>query len=157
MTNVAASQLRHHIHYRHVLLRPRTINTASLAPAPVINLPLTTFLRLLHCSVRMRLTKLKKDRTEYIRAKDVLDIYAALMQQGARSSLLRATNDTWTLTCFFHAFTVSKLNELRAPTTPTASTSSVAQQPSAEVHEENRVDNVLNDVFSVRQLCLTPT
>lgn len=33
-------------------------------------------------SIRNRLTKLKKDRTEYIRAKDVLDIYSSLMGEG---------------------------------------------------------------------------
>lgn len=34
------------------------------------------------CSIRNRLTKLKKDRTEYIRAKDVLSIYNALLEEG---------------------------------------------------------------------------
>lgn len=36
-------------------------------------------------SIRNRLTKLKKDRTEYIRARDVLDIYSSLMGEGAIS------------------------------------------------------------------------
>lgn len=37
-------------------------------------------------SIRNRLTALKKDRTEYIRARDVLDIYSALMNEGACSA-----------------------------------------------------------------------
>jgi hypothetical protein len=44
-------------------------------------------------SIRNRLTALKKDRTEYIRAKDVLAIYGSLMSEGAIvwSSLLAET------------------------------------------------------------------
>lgn len=37
-------------------------------------------------SIRNRLTALKKDRTEYIRAKDVLAIYGSLMREGASVS-----------------------------------------------------------------------
>ena len=45
-------------------------------------------------SIRNRLTALKKDRTEYIRAKDVLDIYSALMDQGEPSPIpIRARTD----------------------------------------------------------------
>jgi hypothetical protein len=34
------------------------------------------------CSIRNRLTALKKDRTEYVKPKDVLDVYESLMDQG---------------------------------------------------------------------------
>ncbi|GAA6025029.1 hypothetical protein JCM8202_002060 [Rhodotorula sphaerocarpa] len=101
--------------------------------------------------IRNRLTALKKDRTEYIRANDVLDIYASLMTQ------------------------VTRLNEVRAP--PKASdgngdgssgkqgdgngsgsggeddvdANAVSREPAVE-HEENRVDTILNDVFQLLSL-----
>lgn len=73
---------------------------------------------------------MKKDRTEYLRAKDVLDIYASLMTQ------------------------VTRLNEIRSPTTTTSTTTQgeeVTQQPVVE-QEENRVDTILNDVFQLLSL-----
>ncbi|BGP17601.1 hypothetical protein JCM10213_001252 [Rhodosporidiobolus nylandii] len=97
--------------------------------------------------IRNRLTALKKDRTEYIRAKDVLDVYNSLMSE------------------------VTRLNEIRAR--PKASTSAVPaegevdgkdgeakekkevdekeEQAPVEV-EENRVDTILNDVFQLLSL-----
>jgi hypothetical protein len=44
--------------------------------------PLSTLFPLPENSIRNRLTALKKDRTEYIRAKDVLDVYGSLMDEG---------------------------------------------------------------------------
>ncbi|GAA6028783.1 hypothetical protein JCM8097_007393 [Rhodosporidiobolus ruineniae] len=96
--------------------------------------------------IRNRLTALKKDRTEYIRAKDVLDVYASLMDE------------------------VTRLNEIRAR--PKASTSAAAaeeekgeekqgegekeagpSEPAKPVEtEENRVDTILNDVFQLLSL-----
>lgn len=75
-------------------------------------------------SIRNRLTALKKDRTEYLRAKDVLDIYASLMTQ------------------------VTRLNDIRARPADTESTMDEPQQP----QEENRVDTILNDVFQLLSL-----
>ncbi|GAA5997248.1 hypothetical protein JCM5350_001344 [Sporobolomyces pararoseus] len=78
--------------------------------------------------IRNRLTALKKDRTEYLRAKDVLDIYASLMTQ------------------------VTRLNEIRSTTTTTTEgEEEVTQQPVVE-QEENRVDTILNDVFQLLSL-----
>ncbi|GAA5991086.1 hypothetical protein JCM10908_006533 [Rhodotorula pacifica] len=95
--------------------------------------------------IRNRLTALKKDRTEYIRANDVLDIYASLMTQ------------------------VTRLNEVRATPKPSSSSSAkqdkstngadgddteagaVSREPAVE-HEENRVDTILNDVFQLLSL-----
>ncbi|GAA5829921.1 hypothetical protein JCM3766R1_006702 [Sporobolomyces carnicolor] len=74
--------------------------------------------------IRNRLTALKKDRTEYLRAKDVLDIYASLMTQ------------------------VTRLNDIRARPADTESTMDEPQQP----QEENRVDTILNDVFQLLSL-----
>ncbi|BGP41238.1 hypothetical protein JCM10450v2_005278 [Rhodotorula kratochvilovae] len=73
--------------------------------------------------IRNRLTALKKDRTEYIRAKDVLDVFASLMD------------------------IVTRLNEIRAR--PKPSTSDDGDK--VEV-EENRVDTILNDVFQLLSL-----
>ncbi|SCZ87484.1 BZ3500_MvSof-1268-A1-R1_Chr2-2g04950 [Microbotryum saponariae] len=88
-----------------------------------------------HLIIRNRLTALKKDRTEYIRAKDVLDIYSSLMTQ------------------------VNNLNDIRAPPSKAstsegeASTSSSAEEPTpAEWTQENRVDTTLNDVFQLLSL-----
>ncbi|KAM0746953.1 hypothetical protein T439DRAFT_329228 [Meredithblackwellia eburnea MCA 4105] len=101
--------------------------------------------------IRNRLTKLKKDRTEYIRARDVLDIYKALLNE------------------------VDRLNGIRSPSTPSASTSTVASNGAAtseadasssssatpapppaatdaQPAEENRVDTILNDVFQLLSL-----
>ncbi|GAA6011829.1 hypothetical protein JCM10207_004258 [Rhodosporidiobolus poonsookiae] len=74
--------------------------------------------------IRNRLTALKKDRTEYIRAKDVLEIYAALMNQ------------------------VTRLNDIRAQPKPSTSTDE-SEDKSAD---ENRVDTILNDVFQLLSL-----
>ncbi|GAA5864873.1 hypothetical protein JCM8547_009257 [Rhodosporidiobolus lusitaniae] len=94
--------------------------------------------------IRNRLTALKKDRTEYIRAKDVLDVYASLMDE------------------------VTRLNEIRATPKPSTSTSiekegggeGVSEEDKEKkemekVHvevEENRVDTILNDVFQLLSL-----
>ncbi|GAA5912547.1 hypothetical protein JCM8208_001988 [Rhodotorula glutinis] len=83
--------------------------------------------------IRNRLTALKKDRTEYIRAKDVLDVFASLMD------------------------IVTRLNDIRAqpkPSTSTASSSSSAapDEPVVVETEENRVDTILNDVFQLLSL-----
>ncbi|GAA5948830.1 hypothetical protein JCM3765_003917 [Sporobolomyces pararoseus] len=72
--------------------------------------------------IRNRLTALKKDRTEYLRAKDVLDIYASLMTQ------------------------VTRLNEIRSTTNDDTGEISQIDQ------EENRVDTILNDVFQLLSL-----
>ncbi|GAA6049334.1 hypothetical protein JCM3770_007293 [Rhodotorula araucariae] len=79
--------------------------------------------------IRNRLTALKKDRTEYIRAKDVLDVFASLMD------------------------IVTRLNDIRAR--PKPSTSQDADKVDGEVEvevEENRVDTILNDVFQLLSL-----
>lgn len=71
------------------------------------------------------MTALKKDRTEYIRAKDVLDVYASLMD------------------------IVTRLNDIRAQPKPSTSASSDADDKDVVETEENRVDTILNDVFQV--------
>ncbi|GAA5982495.1 hypothetical protein JCM11641_006134 [Rhodosporidiobolus odoratus] len=92
-------------------------------------------------NIRNRLTALKKDRTEYIRAKDVQDVYNSLMNE------------------------VTRLNDIR--TKPKASTSTetggreeakedggneeTEETKPVEV-EENRVDTILNDVFQLLSL-----
>ncbi|BGO92623.1 hypothetical protein NBRC10512_008171 [Rhodotorula toruloides] len=76
--------------------------------------------------IRNRLTALKKDRTEYIRAKDVLAIYGSLMSE------------------------VTRLNEIRARPKPSTSGEGAKDEP-VEV-EENRVDTILNDVFQLLSL-----
>ncbi|GAA5895767.1 Cub1p [Sporobolomyces salmoneus] len=84
--------------------------------------------------IRNRLTALKKDRTEYLRAKDVLDIYASLMTQ------------------------VTRLNEIRTVPPSTSSSSSGqgddegGEQEESVQQEENRVDTILNDVFQLLSL-----
>ncbi|KAI5477961.1 hypothetical protein MNV49_005753 [Pseudohyphozyma bogoriensis] len=83
--------------------------------------------------IRNRLTKLKKDRTEFIRARDVLDSYKALMKE------------------------VHRLNEIRNPT-PEASTSgsgveaTEGEEKTEPTEVENRVDTILNDVFQLLSL-----
>ncbi|KAK4046834.1 hypothetical protein OIV83_005831 [Microbotryomycetes sp. JL201] len=87
-------------------------------------------------NIRMRLTRLKKDRTDYLRQKDVFDIYGALMNQ------------------------VHQLNEVRAASQPDTdvaaadghASTSTAPGTAAAAHEDNRVDTVLNDVFSLLSL-----
>ncbi|TNY24322.1 hypothetical protein DMC30DRAFT_346055 [Rhodotorula diobovata] len=78
--------------------------------------------------IRNRLTALKKDRTEYIRAKDVLDVYASLMD------------------------IVTRLNDIRAQPKPSTSASSDADDKDVVETEENRVDTILNDVFQLLSL-----
>ncbi|GAA5926832.1 Cub1p [Sporobolomyces koalae] len=81
--------------------------------------------------IRNRLTALKKDRTEYLRAKDVLDIYASLMTQ------------------------VIRLNDIREQHRQ-AHTDDSEQDDSSDAvstpHEENRVDTILSDVFQLLSL-----
>ena len=43
--------------------------------------------RVPRCSIRNRLTALKKDRGEYIKQSDVNALYQAIIKQGARRSL----------------------------------------------------------------------
>ena len=47
-------------------------------PVPESELPLLSSL----VQIRVRLTALKKDRTEYVRAKDVFEIYREVLQVG---------------------------------------------------------------------------
>lgn len=47
-------------------------------PVPESELPLLSTL----VQVRVKLTALKKDRTEYVRAADVLEIYKEVLQVG---------------------------------------------------------------------------
>ncbi|KAM0786507.1 hypothetical protein ACM66B_001965 [Microbotryomycetes sp. NB124-2] len=85
-------------------------------------------------NIRMRLTRLKKDRTDYLRQKDVFDIYGALMNQ------------------------VHQLNEIRAASQPEDGDAAAADNQASTsaattpAHEDNRVDTVLNDVFSLLSL-----
>ncbi|GAA5835980.1 hypothetical protein JCM5353_002206 [Sporobolomyces roseus] len=93
--------------------------------------------------IRNRLTALKKDRTEYLRAKDVLDIYASLMTQ------------------------VTRLNEIREHTRLKLQDESNREGEGegedkveggeekvdqSNLVEENRVDTILNDVFQLLSL-----
>ncbi|GAA5973512.1 hypothetical protein JCM21900_006155, partial [Sporobolomyces salmonicolor] len=83
--------------------------------------------------IRNRLTALKKDRTEYIRAKDVLDVYASLMTE------------------------VTHLNDVRARPKPAtveveAEGGDSKEEKATESTEENRVDTILNDVFQLLSL-----
>lgn len=97
---------------------------------------------------------LKKDRTEYIRAKDVLDIYSSLLDQGAL-----ACKHAVTTPAHLPRRLVNRLNEIRSPSTPKASTSAgnqlgdpAAAQQERSSHQENRVDTILNDVFQLLSL-----
>ncbi|EGG08346.1 uncharacterized protein MELLADRAFT_105138 [Melampsora larici-populina 98AG31] len=98
-------------------------------PVPISELPILEAL----VNIRARLTKLKKDRSEYIRSADVMQIYAAVIKQ------------------------VNKLNEVRDETNSTSSppeenTSSPPINSSHESHTSNRVDTTLNDVFQLLSL-----
>ncbi|GAA5860935.1 hypothetical protein JCM3774_003193 [Rhodotorula dairenensis] len=93
--------------------------------------------------IRNRLTALKKDRTEYIRANDVLDIYASLMTQVTRLNEVRATpkatNDG------------NGVGAGAGADGDDADAGAVSREPAVE-HEENRVDTILNDVFQLLSL-----
>lgn len=98
-------------------------------PVPISELPILEAL----VNIRARLTKLKKDRSEYIRSADVMQIYAAVIKQ------------------------VNKLNEVRDETNSTSSppednTASPPINSSHESHTSNRVDTTLNDVFQLLSL-----
>ncbi|POY73268.1 hypothetical protein BMF94_3602 [Rhodotorula taiwanensis] len=90
--------------------------------------------------IRNRLTALKKDRTEYIRANDVLDIYASLMTQVTRLNEVRATPKPATTG---EAKDGDDADDIDA--------NAVSREPAVE-HEENRVDTILNDVFQLLSL-----
>ncbi|PLW19099.1 hypothetical protein PCANC_06455 [Puccinia coronata f. sp. avenae] len=100
-------------------------------PVPATELPILEAL----VNIRARLTKLKKDRSEYIRACDVMQIYAAVIKQ------------------------VNRLNEVRDDSANDRVTSSEHQEdqdPNSSSHEthhtNNRVDTTLNDVFQLLSL-----
>ncbi|MBW0506948.1 hypothetical protein O181_046663 [Austropuccinia psidii MF-1] len=101
-------------------------------PVPTAELPILEAL----VNIRARLTKLKKDRTEYIRANDVMQIYAAVIKQ------------------------VNKLNEIRDEASnnsqPTNDDQDLIQPRSNQInqdsHASNRVDTTLNDVFQLLSL-----
>ena len=80
------------------------------------------------CSIRNRLTALKKDRGEFIKSQDVMNLYQAIVKQG------------W---CFVprrrreavaEMLPVTRLNDVWAQSAP--------QQP-------NRLDTTLSDVFQL--------
>jgi len=100
-------------------------------PVPSTELPILEAL----VNIRARLTKLKKDRSEYIRACDVMQIYAAVIKQ------------------------VNKLNEVRDESASDGAATSREQEnpePNSSSHEthhsNNRVDTTLNDVFQLLSL-----
>ncbi|CAH7688472.1 hypothetical protein BY996DRAFT_6949290 [Phakopsora pachyrhizi] len=101
-------------------------------PVPTSELPILEAL----VNIRARLTKLKKDRSEYIRAGDVMQIYAAVIKQ------------------------VNRLNEVRdeeSSNTPPSNGEDDQSKtgnlnPSHESHTSNRVDTTLNDVFHLLSL-----
>ncbi|POV95354.1 hypothetical protein PSHT_15707 [Puccinia striiformis] len=100
-------------------------------PVPTSELPILEAL----VNIRARLTKLKKDRSEYIRACDVMQIYAAVIKQ------------------------VNKLNEIRderaseqAATQSELSEDQEGQSSHETLHTNNRVDTTLNDVFQLLSL-----
>ncbi|KNZ55097.1 hypothetical protein VP01_276g17 [Puccinia sorghi] len=100
-------------------------------PVPATELPILEAL----VNIRARLTKLKKDRSEYIRACDVMQIYAAVIKQ------------------------VNKLNEVRDDSASDGAAASREQEdpePHSSSHEthhsNNRVDTTLNDVFQLLSL-----
>ncbi|KAG0659409.1 hypothetical protein C6P46_005186 [Rhodotorula mucilaginosa] len=97
--------------------------------------------------IRNRLTALKKDRTEYIRANDVLDIYASLMSQVTRLNEVRATPKPSSTGTDGTTGTTAGGADGGDDTDAGA----VSREPAVE-HEENRVDTILNDVFQLLSL-----
>lgn len=94
--------------------------------------------------IRNRLTALKKDRTEYIRANDVLDIYASLMTQVTRLNEVRATPKSSNAGTDGSSGTTADGDD-------DTDAGAVSREPAVE-HEENRVDTILNDVFQLLSL-----
>lgn len=98
-------------------------------PVPASELPILEAL----VNIRARLTKLKKDRTEYIRASDVMQIYAAVIKQ------------------------VNKLNEIRDESANTQVVATGQEDGNDTSRSEspptnNRLDTTLNDVFQLLSL-----
>ncbi|GAA5916614.1 hypothetical protein JCM6882_009180 [Rhodosporidiobolus microsporus] len=101
--------------------------------------------------IRNRLTALKKDRTEYIRARDVLDVYNSLMDEVTRLNEVRAAPQ---------ASTSGKEKEKEEEKESAADgqdgegeegAEGTEKEKAVEV-EENRVDTILNDVFQLLSL-----
>lgn len=91
----------------------------------------------LQCSIRHRLTVLKKDRGDFIKASDVLNLYHQTVKQGVWLSRYDIPGIAYTHTCTpTHPNSVTKLNDVRE------------EQPS----HKNRVDTTLSDVFSLLSL-----
>lgn len=142
-------------------------------PVPESELPLLSTL----VQVRTKLTALKKDRTEYVRAADVLEIYKEVLQVGTfafscfrRISVVLTPSLLW----LQRWRTVTRLNAIReanersfkeeqalrqhtaaslsgrSGSTDGASTPTPEQ--ATQQHEMNRVDTTLADVFQLLSL-----
>ncbi|GAA98388.1 uncharacterized protein L969DRAFT_93017 [Mixia osmundae IAM 14324] len=105
-------------------------------PVPSEELPILEAL----VNIRNRLTALKKDRSEYVRAQDVLNIFSAVIKQVTKLNDLRDTRD-------------AKSAAADSSTTSSGSPSSAsAPADFLEPDQANRLDTTLNDVFQLLSL-----
>jgi hypothetical protein len=92
--------------------------------------------------IRNRLTALKQNRAEFIKAEDVLNLYHAIVKQGESLSKVlcayRLVFTLLTLALLLCLTVVTKLNEVR--------------EAAQEAHTPNRLDTTLSDVFSLLSL-----
>lgn len=95
---------------------------------------------------------MKKDRTEYIRAADVMQIYASVIKQGQLPRRAGAATSLSSYNDRALCRTVNKLNEIRDE----HGSSSGDNEPSTSAlptpDQANRVDTTLMDVFQLLSL-----